>query len=276
MSRPLFLVLAVVSACSLAGEAAEIDLHLQADTASRKVETTTLDDPRLGQPTPVLDEARAALGWHFADFKGEITGYVPDAKIGKDLLPVDNALIFSGPGTESTVLGTFRTGDPVEIIDTGEWWKIRYGGGFPVYFVLETPPPLPPVTGMAEETVVADTEEAGMFEETGAVDIPEESPPPAELLPEEQRRGPPPGTVGQRYEGVFKRSKPFLGLIQPKAPFYLEGANGRRIAWVDTSGIVIPGSIKDFLDRNVIIHGERTLKESGGDWIIQARNMRLK
>ena len=257
---------------SLAG-ATMVDLFLEADAASAKLDSVSLEDPRLGQATPVLDEAKAALGWHFADFQGEVDGYVPDAKIGKDLLPVENAVIFSAPSTEAPVLGIYKDGDLIEVIDIGAWWKLRYGGGFPVYFVLQTPPPLPPVTAEAEAAplalaaapaapVIVD-EQADTSPASGIVSMPEDSPPP-------------PGVVGQRYEGTFKRSKPFLGLIKPKTPFYLEGAGGDRLAWVDTSGIVVPGSMKDFLDKQVIIHGERTQADSSTDWIIQARNMRLK
>jgi hypothetical protein len=45
---------------------------------------------------------------------------------------------------------------------------------------------------------------------------------------------------------------------------------------VDTSGIVLPGSLSDYIDQLVIIHGERELLSPSRDWIIRARNMRLK
>lgn len=248
-----------------------VDLFLETDAQSARLDSVSLDDPRLGQATPVLDEEMAALGWHFADFKGEVDGYVQDAKIGKDMLPVENAVIFSGPSTQSPVLGIYKDSDPIEVVDTGEWWKLRYGGGFPVYFVLQTPPPLPPVTAEAEAAplALAATPAPALIDEPagtstgGVVSMPKDSPPP-------------PGVVGQRYEGTFKRSKPFLGVVKPKTPFFLEGVDGDRLAWVDTSAIVVPGSMKDFVDKQVIIHGERTKAGSSKDWIIHARNMRLK
>jgi hypothetical protein len=261
-------------ASPLSGETL-VKLFLEADKGSVEVATVSLEDARLGQATPVLDEEKAALGWHFADFAEDVDAYVPDAKIGKDLLPVENAVLFSAPSGDSTVLGTYKKGDPIEVVDTGEWWKILYGGGFPVYFVLETPPPLPPVTATADEGVAAPMDAPVMIEEATLVD---DTPEPvvAVKVPQPESQPPPPGVVGQPYQGTFKRSKLFLGLIKPKAPYYLEGPEGNRIAWVDPSGIVVPGSMKDYVDKQVILHGERTQVGSSKDWIIHARNMRLK
>ena len=83
-----------------------------------------------------------------------------------------------------------------------------------------------------------------------------------------------PGVIGQSYHGKFKRSKKQFGLFKPKAPYYLEDASGDRVAWIEVKDIVVPGSIKAFIDQDVVIHGERNRYKK--DWMIQARNMRLK
>lgn len=260
----------VVLGCGLNGQVADIELHLAADGQSRQLESISLDDPRLGQPTPVMDEAKAALGWHFADFSGTVEGYVQDAKIGKDLLPVDNTLIHASPSTDSRVLSVYRFGDDLEVVDTGVWWKIRFTGTFPVYFVLETPPPLPAVTGTAEPVAAA----APIIETAPVADAPAPAWISTVPVPDDELEAPPPGAIGQRYDGIFRRSKKRFGLLKPKSPYYLEDASGDRIAWLDVSEIVLPGSIKSFLDQAVVIHGERSRVKS--DWMIHARNMRLK
>ena len=276
-TRLLSLLAIAVSAHGLAAQSTRVDLYLEPDTDARTVATVTLDDPRLGQPTPVLDEAKAALGWHFADFTGEITGYVADAKIGKDMLPVENTIIYARPSSSSTVLGIYQDGDTIEVIDTGPWWEIQLAGSFPVYFVLDTPPPLPPVTGIAEELPPASLPEpAPMIEEVPLRDAERMTGGTGPLIDEPTTTQTRPGVLGQRYEGVFKRAKRRFGLFQPEADFYLEDARGRRIAWINTEKIVIPGSIKEFLDKPVIIHGERTQEEGSKDWTIHARNMRFK
>jgi hypothetical protein len=273
-TRLLLFLLPLMPVAALSGQTELIDLYLGPDIQSEKVTRVSLEDPRLGQPTPVLDEAKAALGWHFADFSGETEGYVPDAKIGKDLLPVDNTIIYSGPSESSSVLGVYQFGQDLEVIDTGIWWKVRFSGGFPVYFLLDEPAPLPAVTAAAAAPVEA---APPVIEEAPLVVTDAPAAVAATTLPallDDTDDNPRPGVIGQSYHGTFKRSQKHLGLFAPKAPYYLEDAGGDRIAWVDVSEIVIPGSIKDFLDEQVIIHGERSRLKS--DWIIHAQNMRLK
>ena len=264
-----------------------VDLYFQPDVHSPQATQAAPDDPRLGQPAPVMDEAKAALGWHYAEYTDSVRAYIQDARIGKDLLPVENAILYSAPSAQSPVLGVFRKGDPLKILDTGEWWTLEVHKAFPVYFVLDTPAPLPPVTAAAteplEELPAAATWSAApvtpVIEERPVVDEPARAPevPVAATAPARtQRTAAPPGLTGQRYEGVFKRSKRTLGLFAPKAPFHLEGAGGRRLAWVDTSGIVLPGSLNAYIDQVVIIHGERDMLSPSKDWIIRARNMRLR
>jgi len=276
---------------ALTAQEEQLRVYLQPDIDSRLIATTSLEDERLGQPAPVLDEAKAALGWHFADFMDTIEGFIPDAKIGKDLLPVNDTVIRAAATEESPVLGVYRDGDAIEIVETGTWWKIRTRLAFPVYFVLDSPSPLPPVTASAivEEPV---PEEPTPGEPAPLVELPAEEAP-APVIREDpifdggegsmdpvvapgSTRPTPPEFLGQSYTGIFKQSKRRLGLFKPRAPFFLEGADGRRIAWVDTSSVVIPGSLQSYLNHEVVIHGERDLLENSSDWIIRARNMRRK
>jgi hypothetical protein len=278
LMRTLLLIAFALSGWSLSGQDEPLELYIQPDIQAKEVGRATLDDPRLGQPTPVLDEARAALGWHFAEFTDEVEGFVPDSKIGKDLLPVNDTVVRAGPSSDSPVLGVYKTGDSIEVMDTGTWWKIRSKMAFPVYFVLDSPPPLPPVTGAVADSIEEMPPEPVLVEpvitESTIVDAGSDSLDP--IRPKESLRPARPDIMGQSYAGTFKQSKKFLGLFKPKSPFYLEGADGKRIAWVDIENIVIPGSLKAYLDKAVIIHGEREYLSSGGDWIIRARNMRFK
>lgn len=285
ITRTLVLLSAFISAGVVNGQEGFIDLYMQPDIQSMKVDSVTLGDSRLGQPAPVMDEGKAALGWHYAEFDDTVEGFTPDGKIGKDLLPVNGAIIYSGPSSDSPVLGTYRDGSYIEVKDTGAWWKFDIRMQFPVYFLLETPPPLPPVTGEAATPAVAlapaaavtepapATATAPLIEETPVVDA---APAGMPRMEEQAPTATPPDVIGQSYQGTFKRSKRKLGLFKPPAPFYLESAEGTRIAWIDTKDIVIPGSLKSYLDKAVIVHGERDFMESSKDWIIRARNMRLK
>ena len=255
-----------------------VDLYLEPDIASSQVATVSLDDPRLGSPLPVMDDAKAALGWHSADFEGSVTGFVPDAEIGKDLLPVDNSPVYSEPSPESPVLALYRDGDPFKVVDTGTWWKCEIETAFPVYFVLESVPALPPVSGEAiVELELYPEEEPSLLDTPAApATAPNRVAPAGEPNNLDESPPLPQGIMGKSFEGTFKKSERRFGLFAPKEPFYLADARGRRIVWVDTSNIVVPGSLRAFLDKRVIIHGNRQYEQASGDWVLQARNMRLK
>lgn len=276
MMRMFGLIAFVSLAATAHGQANPLTLHIQPDIQSREIARVALQDPRLGQPAPVLDEAKAALGWNFAEFTDQVEGYVPDAKIGKDLLPVDSTIIRSTPGPNEPVLGVYRTGQAIEVIDTGDWWKIRTRMAFPVYFVLDSPAPLPAVIGLAE-TAPAEPDSPRIIEAPVTdTDAPEPSSGSAPSRAEQAAPPPQPDIIGQSYEGTFRRAKKVLGLFAPKATFFLEQADGRRIAWIDTSGLVIPGSLKAYLDKPVIVYGDRDYMAASREWIIRARTMRLK
>ncbi|MEX0324371.1 MAG: SH3 domain-containing protein [Puniceicoccaceae bacterium] len=286
LMRHLLLLLPVVAAANLIAQSNTVDLYIQPDVSSKAVGKVALDDPTLGQPTPVLEEAKAALGWHYANYEGEVDGFVPDSKIGKDLLPVDNAIIFSEASRESTVLGVYRTGDSIEVVDTGIWWKLRVKKGFPVYFVLDAPSPIPAVTGVSDEVTPAPEPSLTLIEEPEPVitDASVEDQPvitPGTTVTDSvqvaQTSLPRPGILGQSYEGIFKQSKRGFGIRKPKTAYYLESIAGKRIAWIDTDEIVLPGSMQNFINRRVVIHGERTTDaKNSNNSIIHARNMRLK
>jgi len=263
--RSTFLLLPLILAGSLHLQSASMDLYLQPDLQSEKLQTVESGDPRLGPAAPVLDEISAAIGWHFAEFKGTINGFVPDSKIGKDLFPVDDAIIYSSPSSSSPVITVYHTGDEMEIIDTGAWWEVRLDTSFPVYFLTDPPSELLPVTGVAADSIIID--------DTSGMD---ESQPSGITLPENPFPQSPADVTGQSYQGVFMKSKKSFGLFAPKAPFYLKDPAGGRIAWVDLSGLIATGTVNQFLNKTVLIHGEREFDASTKEWIIHARNMRVK
>jgi hypothetical protein len=264
-TRSILLLFPLILTGSLHLHSASMDLYLQPDLQSEKLQTVESGDPRLGPAAPVLDEISAAVGWHFAEFNGTINGFVPDSKIGKDLFPVDEAIIYSGPSSSSPVITVYHTGDELEIIDTGAWWEVRLNTSFPVYFLTDPPSELPPVTGVAVDSVIIDDlSSSGNPQSSGIV------------LKEKPFPQSPADITGQSYQGVFIKSKKSLGLFAPKAPFQLKDPSGSRIAWVDLTGLIIPGTVNEFLDETVIIFGEREFDPDTKEWIIHARNMRVK
>jgi len=275
----IFLILSVILPLSaVLGQSTNLDLYINPDIYSKKVASTNLDDPRLSTPSPVLDDAKAVLGWQFADFAGAVEGYVPDAKIGKDMLPVNNTIIRAEPGEGNAALGVYTFGNPIEIIDTGLWWKIQVEATFPVYFVIDTLPAVPLAPSISDSNVAtADIDpSAGMIDDTTLFDtsvvVAEGGVPPVSII--ERIPEPRKGVVAQYYTGTLYRSKHRIGMFRAKAPYYLEGANGKRLLWVDFGEIIMPGSINEFVGRDVIINGEPTQDEKSKQWILHVRTIR--
>ncbi len=277
-TRILLILSAFIPLSAVLGQSTNLDLYINPDIYSKKIASTKLDDPRLGTPSPVLDDAKAALGWQFADFTGTVEGYVPDAKIGKDMFPVNNTIIRAQPGEGSAALGVYTFGNPMEIIDTGLWWKIQVEATFPVYFVMDTLPPVPLAPSISDSNMAtADIEpSAGMIDDTTLFDtsvvVADGGVPPVSII--ERTPEPRKGVVAQYYTGILHRSKHRIGLFKAKAPYYLEGANGKRLLWVDFGEIIMPGSINEFLGRDVIINGEPTQDEKSKQWILHVRTIR--
>ena len=267
----MLLFLASLLASQLVGQPATLDLYLRPDAAEAPLATVPANDQRLGDVLPVIEADLAAAGWRFADFTGEVAGYIPDSKIGKDLQPVEGALILAGPSSEAPVLGVFKDGDPLDIIDTGAWWEVRWTGTLTVFFVQSTPPPLPPVTVDVAAPLASGSAAVAMGSDaTGNAATGSGS---SIALPDRPMVAPK-GLI-QGFEGVFRQAKPTLGLFKPKAPFFLEGADGNRIAWIDTQELILSGTLKSYFDKPVILYGEMEAISSR-DWIIRARTLREK
>lgn len=269
-----------------------LTLYEQPDVNAPVVAKAGLEDPRLGTASAVFDEAKAALGWQVADFEIQTTGFVADGLIGKDLLPVENALVRAAPRETAPVLGTVVPGEPMEVLDNGPFWEVRLTVARPVYFLPPDPPALPPVTAAAPAEAASATtapmEESRapapaspVITEDPVVDRP---PPPATGVaaapttpaPEEAASTAAGLAIGQSFEGVFERTSGFMGLFRPPYPFAIENVNGRRIAYVDVSEIVLPGSLKNYLGERVIVYGPRRQHKDSDEWVILARNMRIK
>jgi len=277
-TRILLILLACLPASAVPGQSGNLDLHVNPDIHSRKIASVSIDDPRLGEPAPVLDDAKAALGWQFAEFQGTVDGYVPDAKIGKDMLPVDDTVIRLEPDPQGQVLGVYRFGDPIEIIDTGIWWKIQVRKPFTVYFLADTLSPVALATGAptATGTAVQVDTSAGIIDDTTlfktSVEPATGGIPPVSVIQKEKE--PRQGIEARSFTGLLRKSKNRVGIFRAKAPYYLVGDTGKRLLWVSFGDTIMPGTINLYIGRNVIIHGEPVQDEKSKEWILHVLSIR--
>ena len=266
--------MAIASTGLLQGQTSSADLFLAPDIQAYKLGSASLQDERLGTAAPVANDAKAVLGWQTAAFNGPVMGFISDAKIGKDLLPVDGTPIHATPNGNSPVLGTYRTGDPIKVLDTGVWWKVNVVAAFPVYFIADTLPPesLPPVAGGEQVEIYSSAieDDSVIFDETVVEAAQEE--PVAVTIPDSSRE-PRIGIVSRSYTGNLVRAKKGIGPFRPKAPFELLNNKGKRLVWVDFTEVIMPGTIRGFLGRDVHIRGEPVQDEKSREWIVYVRTI---
>jgi len=87
---------------------------------------------------------------------------------------------------------------------------------------------------------------------------------------------PPPMELAQHAEGILRKSGSRFVFFNPKFPFYLEGLDGKRRAWLDLSARVNPEPLAELLDRPVLIYGEQESLDQRSNVVIRVRTMRLK
>ncbi|MEY3000273.1 MAG: hypothetical protein RL648_487 [Verrucomicrobiota bacterium] len=238
------------SCLGLANAQALVDLHVAPDASAKFITRIDPNSPSLGPATPVDDPARAAEGWVSATYSRSLTGYIHSSNMGPDQTPQPGAAIFSFPIENSAPVGTCLQGDAVEILSRGEWLQIRVQRQLVAYYRGSSAPSS--ATASAKAMAAKD--------------------PAREPVREPIVERP----ITQSFSGVFKQAAPRLGLFTAPLPFVLVDDNGKRVAHVDTSGIVVAGSLQSFLNKPVVIHGQLEKLPDANQWVLRARNIRLR
>lgn len=261
-------------------------LHLEPSKESAQVLVIELPNPDVTQ-LPAEEGVELPQGWQRFIWEGGISGYVPVSEIGKNLEPVHGAPVHLDNNLNSAILIEVNEVDPVEILETGDWWRVFVE--IPVVLFGYVPPTL------AAQAEVTGLEEilAPMIEPTpetaGTAPVRETVAPisgPLTLAPTLQRPEVPTQARSPRvranvagmpilFEGVFQRAPQGLFARSPHS-FQLLTADGQRIAWLDTADLVLSGTMADWLGRTVILQGEESARGSRGDLVIKVRSIRLK
>lgn len=285
MKYPNYAVLMVGSLlASLDLAAQEVTLYPEADAQSEPIATIGLGDPRLIEGAPVVDEALAAQGWYWGEFSGEFQGYVPDAKIGKDLLPVEGAFILAAPDADSRILTTVTAEDirenRIEIIDRGTWWTVSFSKPIPVFYrepvVSAEPVPEPAADDQVRPVAV---EPEPVVPPTPTPPEEPSSPPPNEVAPPAEPEAAPAenfvaGTVGTTLRGKLRQAEARFFVFPPPYKFELIDENGERVAYVDFSNAVLQRPISAYLGESVSVFGTWEKVDNLRTIVIRARNLR--
>ncbi|MCD8483185.1 MAG: hypothetical protein LR015_11275 [Verrucomicrobia bacterium] len=253
-------------------------LHTSPDLESPVVLTIELPNPDIVRldPDPA---APMPAGWHRYLWEGGLTGFVPVAEIGKDLEPVAGAPLHQRASADSPVLWIISEDDSVEVLETGDWWRVFVDSPIPLYALTVARP---------EMDLVALEEILAPVEQPEVVDVQANTVSGAPLtVPQTlQRPAVPIGTISSGghgsaagvpvlYEGVVRRSqdRPFS---RPPYPFQLVTAEGRRVAWLDTRDLVLSGTMAEWIGQTVLVVGEESVRGNTGEIVVRVRSLRRK
>ncbi|MCC5808324.1 MAG: hypothetical protein JJU00_18500 [Opitutales bacterium] len=278
-----------------AAQARTVDLFLDLDDTGRPVASISADDPRLDERSAVLQPELAREGWHWGEFTDTFDAYIPDEDMGKDLEPVDGARVFLEADPRSPVLTRVGSGDRVEVLDSGPMWSARIiDKTIPVYYKRPARGPSPAAERRAEApaprraepatpaAVDREPEQIRLIDRADRSGEARRDPPPAPRRTTEAeaprraegtRSDLPAEGIAKSFEGTFRQARRSVFRANP-APYELIDARGRRVAWVDISGAIIPRGLASLLDQNVVIHGTWEQASPRPEVLVRAKNIR--
>ena len=201
-------------------------------------------------------------------------GYVHRADPDETL--VGHAL-HSGADEQSTVLATIDKSDSITVIEDGEWSHVVLRrplttGGEEVFGEVE------PIVFGEEENLVPDlavTETPTASEEIELAPLETEvEADPESTLPVKPPKPLPAVNLNRPFEGLFTLEPRRFGGFKRKFPYQLLNPTGKRLAYVDVSGVKAVDAL-GFDQREVSILGVmEPVKKGSRDMIIRARLIR--
>ena len=262
-----FAILSVLICIPFVSYCETIHLYFEPDSESRVVRELDSSNEQFQKAESVFDAAKLAEGWNWFEYEGSFQGFVKSEEVAKDLEVNIGALVYLRPNSNSPVLSTIEEGDPNRVIRVGDWMEIEFIKAVPVYFRY-------PVNRLKKVPLIPFSSP-----EEGSTEIHEQgsSPQNSNLTSESDSAS----------EGLFVTDRPryFDGILQftlkqvtSIEPFQwtLVGSSGERIAYVDTSKLLIGSPLQELEGQNVIIYGVPSSIKSSKSIVIIARTLRLK
>ena len=211
------------------------------------------------EPTPAPG-VTAPPGWLAVELPGPHNGYVLNKDFLKSLDLRPGAAIYTEPKLGAPILAHAEKGDQVEITGLlGRWTQIKLAKNLVGYIQLAgtMPPPAPAPAASAPAAPPAPAAPAVDNNAPGhAVNATVESLP--RLL-----------------EGkVVSTRHPFT----PRRPYdyELDDVSGSRLAYLDTSHLLLTAQIDSYVGHNVVVYGTVKPIEGGRDLVITAESLQLK
>jgi hypothetical protein len=215
-----------------------------------------------GADQPALSDKVGAPppGWIAVDIAGPFEGYVKNKDLTKQLDIVPGSSIYLSPKDETQVFATYEKGDKADITGLhGRWTQIRLQKTLVGYIQSDA------AASVSSVPVAAAPAQAP----APAPSAPSTSPAPAPSAPSGDV------ALSKLFEGTLSGTRT---LLSPRRPFdwQLVDADGKRIAYVDLSKLLLTDQIDNYAGHSVVVLGSLDSVKDSTDLVIRAEGLRLK
>lgn len=112
-------------------------LFMQPDSKSHVVTMLPFDEEVLNSAHPMMDDEAKEDGWFWIEHEDIYPAYIHRSTLGKNLQLVHTARAYLKSDTESPLLTTLSTDDPIDILDIqDDWVQVTFNKRIPVYFQM--------------------------------------------------------------------------------------------------------------------------------------------
>jgi len=215
------------------------------------------------QPAASGKVGAAPAGWTAVDVAGPFEGYVRNRDLTKQLDVIPGSTIYTAPKDGAAALAVFEKGDKAEITGLrGGWTQVRLEKTL-VGYIQMSPSAAAPAAAAAPAPVAPSAS----------------APSAAPIGAAQAATGAAPGdqnvALSRLFEGTLATTK---SLIYPKRPYdwQLVDADGKRVAYVDLSKLLLTDQIENYSGHAVVVLGSLRPVKDAGDLVIEVEALRLK
>lgn len=272
----LFVSTLSVSAATLNAPAA---VHTRPDDAAPVLSVLAAGT----EPAPAPDAlATTPAGWMAVELPGPFEAFVRRSDLMKSLDVKPGASLYRAPDTGSGILATSEKGDNITITGLhGKWTQVKLAKKLTGYIHVDASGPQAapaPADTAASPEPVSPPAAAPASATTPAPMAPAPIAPSARGAASANQPAPVVNTgtsLPRYYQGKFVSTR---SAFRPRRPFdwALADDAGKRIAYLDTSHLLLTEQIESYANHDVLVYGATRPSPDGKDFVIVLESLQLK
>jgi hypothetical protein len=216
------------------------------------------------QPAATDKVGPAPAGWTAIDVAGPFEGYVRNRDLTKQLDVVPGSTVYVAPKEGAAALAVFEKGDKAEITGLhGGWTQVRLEKTL-VGYIQVSPAGAAPAATPAAAAPAAPVAAAPSAAPVGTAQAAPAAPAGDQNV-----------ALSRLFEGTLATTK---SLIYPRRPYdwQLVDLDGKRVAYVDLSKLLLTDQIENYSGHAVVVLGSLKSVKDTGDLVIEVEALRLK